>query len=93
MVSGHAFAHCLADSSDPDCFVERLTNVRRAAGKPDPCLVGLSLSQQLLDNVPMETHDRSAISLSSIAAVLADFPCRPLNYLVTSNGVMHRHVK
>lgn len=40
-----------------DCFLERLLLFRRENNLPPPVFVGLSLSEQMLDEVPVDEHD------------------------------------
>lgn len=46
------------DTIRVDNFLDRLLSYRRENNLPRPLLVGLALSDQIVDEVPVEPHDK-----------------------------------
>lgn len=40
-----------------DCFIDRVNKANEDIGKPRPYLLGLALDEQIVEAVPLETHD------------------------------------
>eukprot|EP01039_Chlorochromonas_danica_P003175 gene3175-3477_t len=57
-----------------DCFVHRLQEARRSAGKPAATLIGLALNQQIVENVPIEDHDQRLDFIVTAQGVLFQRP-------------------
>ena len=41
-----------------DCFLERVSAANIAAGKAPPKTIGLAFDEKMIEEVPMETHDK-----------------------------------